>query len=108
MTDGGTTGRARQAGAEGFDSFWCRSQDGLRLHSRLYGRQDDAQLPVVCLPGLARTGADFHELALAFAGHKTRPRQVIAMDYRGAASRIVIRTGATTTSGSNCRMCRTC
>ncbi len=83
MMDGGPTGQARQAEAEGFDSFWCRSQDGLRLHSRLYGRQGSAPLPVVCLPGLARTGADFHELALAFAGHRTRPRQVIAMDYRG-------------------------
>jgi pimeloyl-ACP methyl ester carboxylesterase len=83
MMDGGPTGQAQRMGAEGFDSFWCRSQDGLRLHSRLYGPQNGGSLPVVCLPGLARTGADFHELALAFAGHRTRPRLVIAMDYRG-------------------------
>ncbi len=83
MMDSGPAGLAPSAETRDFESFWCRSQDGLRLHSRLYGPQNGAQLPVVCLPGLARTGADFHELAQAFAGHRTRPRLVIAMDYRG-------------------------
>jgi pimeloyl-ACP methyl ester carboxylesterase len=38
---------------------------------------------VVCLPGLTRNGADFHEIATALSTHRSRPRQVMAMDYRG-------------------------
>lgn len=66
-----------------WDSFWCRAQDGLRLHGRLYGQAASGRLPVVCLPGLARTSADFHELATALSTHRARPRPVLAMDYRG-------------------------
>jgi pimeloyl-ACP methyl ester carboxylesterase len=40
-------------------------------------------MPVVCLPGLARMAADFHELALHLSGHRHRPRRVLALDYRG-------------------------
>jgi pimeloyl-ACP methyl ester carboxylesterase len=64
-------------------SFWCRSQDGLHLHSRHYGSADSAAIPVVCLPGLTRTSADFHELATEIAGRRSKPRDVLAMDYRG-------------------------
>jgi pimeloyl-ACP methyl ester carboxylesterase len=63
-------------------SFRCRSQDGLSLHTRVYG-VETAHWPVICLPGLARTSADFHELATHLSTHAQRPRQVIAMDYRG-------------------------
>jgi pimeloyl-ACP methyl ester carboxylesterase len=63
-------------------SFRCRSQDGLSLHSRVYGEAGPL-LPVVCLPGLARTSADFHELATHLSTHAQRPRRVVAMDYRG-------------------------
>jgi pimeloyl-ACP methyl ester carboxylesterase len=63
-------------------SFRCRSQDGLSLHNRVYG-EPTALTPVVCLPGLARTSADFHELAAHLSTHSQRPRQVVAMDYRG-------------------------
>ncbi len=63
-------------------SFRCRSQDGLSLHNRIYGAAGQ-HLPVVCLPGLARTAADFHELATHLSTHAQRPRRVIAMDYRG-------------------------
>jgi len=66
-----------------WSSFWCRSQDGLRLHNRFYGAAASDRLPVVCLPGLARTGADFHELATALSTHRARPRPVVALDYRG-------------------------
>ena len=66
-----------------FVSHFVRTQDGLNLHVRDYGRRSDVRLPVVCLHGLARTGADFHHLAIALSDDSAGPRQVIAMDYRG-------------------------
>jgi pimeloyl-ACP methyl ester carboxylesterase len=66
-----------------WQSFWSTSQDGLRLHTRVYGPEHSTQLPVVCLAGLARTSADFHEVATHLSTHKTKPRQVLALDYRG-------------------------
>ena len=39
--------------------------------------------PVVCLPGLARTSADFDVLATALSRDAPHPRRVIALDYRG-------------------------
>jgi pimeloyl-ACP methyl ester carboxylesterase len=59
------------------------AQDGLRLHVRIYGSRLSTALPVVCLPGLARTGEDFQALATALARDEERPRPVIAIDYRG-------------------------
>ncbi len=64
-------------------SAFITAPDGLRLHARVYGDRADEGLPVVCLPGLARTAADFHVLASALATDATRPRRVIALDYRG-------------------------
>src|SRR4051794_7041014 len=60
-----------------------RSQDGLSLFVRDYGDRLSPWLPVVCLPGLSRSGRDFDELARALAGHSIRPRRVLAVDYRG-------------------------
>ena len=57
--------------------------DGLRLHARCYGARSANALPVVCLPGLARTAADFETLAETLANDASRPRRVIALDYRG-------------------------
>jgi pimeloyl-ACP methyl ester carboxylesterase len=57
--------------------------DGLRLFARDYGGGSPGALPVVCLPGLSRNSADFHELALALATDPDRPRRVLALDYRG-------------------------
>jgi pimeloyl-ACP methyl ester carboxylesterase len=58
-------------------------QDGLKLHVRLFGQRCSGSLPAVCLPGLARTVADFEVLATALSVSTESPRLVIAMDYRG-------------------------
>jgi pimeloyl-ACP methyl ester carboxylesterase len=68
---------------DGRASQFITSHDGLKLHVGAYGWRPATALPVVCLPGLARTGADFDALASALAGDRKRPRYVIAMDYRG-------------------------
>jgi pimeloyl-ACP methyl ester carboxylesterase len=64
-------------------SHYVTAQDGLKLHVRAYGASATPALPVVCLPGLARTGADFHRLASALADDVEHPRYVLALDYRG-------------------------
>jgi len=64
-------------------SVFLSAPDGLRLHARCYGRPSSPALPVVCLPGLARTAADFETIAAALTGETERPRRVIALDYRG-------------------------
>jgi pimeloyl-ACP methyl ester carboxylesterase len=63
-------------------SLYLSSQDGLRLHVREYGTCAAAGMPVVCLPGLARSVADFDELAPALAAGSPG-RHVIAIDSRG-------------------------
>ena len=65
------------------NSLFVSAQDGLRLHVRAYGARTNRALPVVCLPGLARTTADFDTLALALSRDRERPRRVLALDYRG-------------------------
>ena len=64
-------------------STFVTAPDGLRLHVRCYGRASAAGIPVVCLPGLARTAADFDALATALSRDGPHPRRVIAIDYRG-------------------------
>jgi pimeloyl-ACP methyl ester carboxylesterase len=64
-------------------STFLSAPDGLKLHVRCHGRRGAAALPVVCLPGLARTADDFDVLAEALASDAARPRRVIALDYRG-------------------------
>ncbi|NVO13970.1 MAG: alpha/beta hydrolase [Rhodoplanes sp.] len=68
---------------DGFRSHFVSATDGLRLHFREYGDRTRPGPPVVCLPGLTRTAADFHPLACALAGDPARPRRVLALDYRG-------------------------
>src|SRR5262249_37463564 len=58
----------------GVSSSFITALDGLRLHA--------SATPVVCLPGLARTAADFEALASALS-HEKPIRRVIALDYRG-------------------------
>jgi pimeloyl-ACP methyl ester carboxylesterase len=67
----------------GFASVFVTARDGLRLHVRSYGSRVASALPVVCLPGLARTAADFHPLAAAMAADPVKPRLVLTLDYRG-------------------------
>jgi len=64
-------------------STFVTATDGLRLHARCFGRPGTAGTPVVCLPGLARTAADFDVLATALSRDGPHPRRVIALDYRG-------------------------
>src|SRR5918998_2364269 len=68
---------------EGYTDVFVSASDGLRLYARDYGPRAGSALPVVCLPGLARTSADFHDLALALSQDERRPRRVLALDYRG-------------------------
>jgi pimeloyl-ACP methyl ester carboxylesterase len=75
---------------DGFSDFFYTSQDGLRLHARLYGTEANhgavanaGNWPVVCLPGLTRNARDFHELALQLANDVENPRRIICFDYRG-------------------------
>ncbi len=63
-------------------SVFVTAQDGLRLHVREYGSRTAPALPVVCLPGLARTVADFEVLAPVLANGRP-DRRVIAIDSRG-------------------------
>jgi pimeloyl-ACP methyl ester carboxylesterase len=64
-------------------STFVTASDGLRLHVRAYGRASAASTPVVCLPGLARSAADFDALATSLSRDGPHPRRVIALDYRG-------------------------
>ena len=61
-------------------STFISAPDGLTLHARCYGRRGAPGLPVVCLPGLARTASDFEPLAEALSADG---RRVVALDYRG-------------------------
>jgi pimeloyl-ACP methyl ester carboxylesterase len=64
-------------------SQFIAAQDGLILHVRSYGSPEAPRLPVVCLPGLTRTEADFEALATGLSEDAERPRHVFALDYRG-------------------------
>ncbi len=55
------------------------TRDRLRLYYRVYGPEDEARLPVLCLSGVTRNARDFHALAL----HLRATRQVVCPDYRG-------------------------
>ncbi|MFE0013861.1 alpha/beta fold hydrolase [Mesorhizobium sp. NPDC059054] len=66
-----------------FSDFFYSSPDGLKLHARIYGEQNQDTLPVVCLPGLTRNARDFHELALYLSTEAKTQRRVVSFDYRG-------------------------
>jgi len=64
-------------------SAFVSAPDGLRLHVRVRGSRTAPGLPVVCLPGLARTTSDFDSLAAGLTASTPPPRAVYAFDYRG-------------------------
>jgi pimeloyl-ACP methyl ester carboxylesterase len=68
---------------EGWERFDYSAPDGLKLAGRKYGFEHRDALPVICLSGLTRNSADFHELALHLSRDPARPRPVLALDYRG-------------------------
>jgi pimeloyl-ACP methyl ester carboxylesterase len=65
-----------------FIDFFMPSSDGLRLHARIYGAENQTSTPVVCLPGLTRNAHDFHELATRLSSDDLK-RRVIVIEYRG-------------------------
>jgi pimeloyl-ACP methyl ester carboxylesterase len=69
--------------SQAFANAFVTAQDGAMLHVRCYGSRHASAHSVVCLPGLARTAADFHPLATALAADPASPRLVLALDYRG-------------------------
>jgi pimeloyl-ACP methyl ester carboxylesterase len=61
------------------DHYWW-SNDGVRLHARVYDPPTDTgALPLLCLPGLTRNARDFDRLA----PHLAQARRVYAIDLRG-------------------------
>ncbi|MCU0728549.1 MAG: alpha/beta hydrolase [Sphingopyxis sp.] len=73
---------AQSAPAGWRDHHWW-SNDGIRLHARIYGGAAEAaeqvRTPVICLPGLTRNARDFDRLA----PHLADQRMVIAVSFRG-------------------------
>lgn len=66
------------------ESRFIAAPDGLSLHVRCYPARGGASgLPVLCLPGLTRTEADFEPLARCLSADPARPRAVFALDSRG-------------------------
>ena len=65
------------------ESRFLSAPDGLMLHVRCYEPKRASGWPVVCLPGLARTEADFETLAAHLALDEHHARRVYALDYRG-------------------------
>jgi len=62
------------------ESRFVTAGDGLRLHYLDYARRGAQRLPLVCLPGLARSADDFWRVA---AAAQQEGRRVLALDYRG-------------------------
>ncbi len=59
------------------------SQDDLSLAVRLFDAPPTNRLPLICLPGLSRNSRDFIPLGQFAARHRSTPRKVFAVDYRG-------------------------
>jgi pimeloyl-ACP methyl ester carboxylesterase len=62
------------------DDLWITAPDGLKLHALAGGVRAASGMPVVCLPGLARTAEDFRPLMERLVADG---RRVLALDSRG-------------------------
>ncbi|MCA0405081.1 MAG: alpha/beta hydrolase [Proteobacteria bacterium] len=62
-------------------SRFVSARDGLKLHVREIAARDHAKAPVLCLPGLTRSGRDF-DVVGAFIAQQTG-RRVLTLDSRG-------------------------
>ena len=69
--------------AEHWEKFTCSSTDGLKLAGRKYGWDNPIDKTVVCLAGLTRNSADFHDLAVFLASDEGGNYRVFTIDYRG-------------------------
>lgn len=69
--------------SQSFRDVFCQSADGLKLHAKVIGPDNNGTLPVLCLPGLTRTTDDFDDIARAIATNQATPRKVVSVDYRG-------------------------
>src|SRR5688572_14068588 len=67
----------------GFERCFVTAPDGLRLFVRRYGAAAERRLPIVCLPGLTRNGADFHAIATTLSADAAQSRLIITIDARG-------------------------
>jgi len=85
----------------GFVSRFVSAPDGLRLHARLYGARGRG-LPIVCLPGLTRNGADFHPIATALTSDAAHPRLVITIDSRVMPKPCATRSRLSWTRATRC------
>lgn len=69
-----------------YQELYWRSRDGLQLYARDYAATASSgtapRCPVICIPGLTRNSADFHDIAQAIAANG---RRVLAVDLRGRA-----------------------
>ena len=70
-------------GSDNWQQFVCSSSDGLKLAARKYGWHNQSPITVVCLAGLTRNSADFHELACFLSSEEGGAFWVFAIDYRG-------------------------
>ncbi len=66
---------------ENWRRFEFSARDGLKLRGRIYGG-NCGSTPVLCLPGLTRNSADFHQLATHLSAG-TAQRLVYTLDFRG-------------------------
>jgi pimeloyl-ACP methyl ester carboxylesterase len=65
------------------NDLYLSTADGLKLHALEAGPRGAHVLPVICLPGLARSNEDFRELVEALAFDAQHPRYVLALSSRG-------------------------
>jgi pimeloyl-ACP methyl ester carboxylesterase len=70
--------------ARGWETRSVATLDGLTLHMRDWPAAEGSEdaTPILCLPGLTRSGADFEELTAALRA-RGEGRRVLALDFRG-------------------------